>query len=87
MLASNSSFISALKNAALREGIALETLDSNQYTSKTCFDCGEVNKALESEKEWRCPHCGVSHDRDENAAKNIAKKGLEKYKRQSQNNG
>ena len=87
VLASNYSFISALKNAALREGIALETLDSNKYTSKTCFDCGEENKALESEKEWRCPHCGVSHDRDENAAKNIAKKGLEKYKRQSQNNG
>ena len=32
-----------------------------------------MNKALKSEKEWVCPSCGVVHDRDVNAASNLAK--------------
>jgi putative transposase len=43
-------------------------------TSKTCSQCGYVNKALECEKCWTCPNCGVQHDRDYNAAKNILAK-------------
>ena len=48
------------------------------YTSKTCSDCGFLNKALKSDKEWSCPNCGVVHDRDTNAAKNMQKMG-QKY--------
>ena len=43
-------------------------------SSKTCSDCGHVLEKLPlSVREWACPLCGVVHDRDENAAKNLEK--------------
>lgn len=50
---------------------------SAKNTSKTCFDCGYVNpKIVLGVKKWICPVCGVNHDRDINAAKNILYKGV-----------
>ena len=50
---------------------------SARNTSKTCFDCGYVNpKIVLGVKKWICPVCGVFHDRDINAAKNILYKGV-----------
>ena len=70
-------FRDAIKNAADREGVPV--IDVNPaYTSKTCSECGYLNKELKSEKEWNCPECGVVHDRDENAANNLQKMG-QKY--------
>jgi len=49
-------------------------------TSKTCSLCGEINEMLTlNDREWVCAGCGILHDRDINAAKNIKKIGLEKY--------
>ena len=45
------------------------------YTSKTCSECGYLNKALKAEKKWSCPSCGVVHDRDTNAANNLQEMG------------
>jgi putative transposase len=48
-------------------------------SSKTCStpDCGYVNHALTlDDREWTCPACGVTHDRDTNASKNILAVGL-----------
>ena len=43
-----------------------------EASSKTCSNCGNVYHELDrNEKEWTCSHCGVKHDRDINAAKNI----------------
>ena len=43
-------------------------------SSRTCGDCGAVNAALElSDRRWVCAECGVVHDRDQNAARNILK--------------
>lgn len=70
-------FRDAIKNAADREGVPV--IDVNPaYTSKTCSECGYLNKELKSEKEWSCLECGVVHDRDENAANNLQKMG-QKY--------
>jgi putative transposase len=47
-----------------------------QYTSQDCSNCGKrVQKTL-STRTHRCPHCGYTADRDENAAINILKKGI-----------
>ncbi len=41
------------------------------WTSKTCSNCGLINRRLKlTDREWRCP-CGATHDRDLNAARNI----------------
>lgn len=43
-------------------------------SSRTCGECGAVNAALElSDRRWVCEGCGVVHDRDVNAARNILK--------------
>jgi putative transposase len=45
------------------------------YTSKTCNNCGHVNMDLTlKDRNCTCPKCGVSYNRDENAAKNIKDK-------------
>lgn len=45
-------------------------------SSKRCSSCGKINDALTlSDREWIC-ECGITHERDENAAKNIKWYGL-----------
>lgn len=45
-------------------------------SSKTCSNCGIINKELTlKDREWTCK-CGVNHDRDINAANNIKNFGL-----------
>jgi putative transposase len=47
-------------------------------SSKTCNTCGSINKDLKlSDRSWVCLNCGVINERDENAAHNIRKCGIE----------
>lgn len=47
-------------------------------SSKTCSNCGFHHKELAlSDRTWDCDNCGVTHDRDINAAINIKNFGLE----------
>lgn len=47
-------------------------------SSKICHVCGEKNDELRlADRNWVCANCGESHDRDENAAINIKKFGLQ----------
>lgn len=47
------------------------------FTSQDCHECGtRVQKSL-STRTHQCPNCKTVLDRDENAAKNILKKGLQ----------
>ena len=46
-------------------------------SSKTCHNCGYVNKQLKlSDRQWICPNCGKIINRDYNAALNILNEGL-----------
>lgn len=76
-LAAPSELLGAIRNAAQRQGVICVEV-APHYTSKTCSSCGEVNKALGAEEVWNCPGCGAEHDRDKNAAVNIARKVLQK---------
>ena len=45
-------------------------------SSKTCSSCNYKLEKLDlGTREWACPNCGVFHDRDVNAAKNVLRVG------------
>ena len=51
-------------------------IDRFYPSSKLCSGCGYKKDDLQlSDREWVCPECGVVHDRDINAAKNILEEG------------
>ena len=55
-------------------------------STKTCAVCGYKLPSIElSTRKWTCPNCGKEHDRDMNAAKNLAKYGLRKLKNKIEN--
>ena len=45
-------------------------------SSKTCSACGGYNAELGRQLHWSCTSCGVNHDRNENAARNLRKLAL-----------
>ena len=57
-------------------GRELKLIDRFYPSSKICNECGYIRENLAlSERSWKCPRCGVIHDRDVNAAKNILAAG------------
>ena len=58
-------------------GSKLVIINRYEPSSKTCSECGSINSELVlNERIWICQGCGVTHDRDENAAKNIRSIGI-----------
>ncbi len=59
-------------------GKTLVVVGSNYASSQLCNKCGFKNKAVKdlAVREWECPKCRATHDRDHNAAKNILAEGL-----------
>ena len=57
-------------------GRDLIEIDRYYPSSKLCSSCGFKNNNLKlSDREWECPKCEVTHDRDYNAAINIRNEG------------
>ena len=72
-----SKFIELLKYKADWYGKNLIQINKFEPTTKTCNNCGFVNEKLTlKDRNWQCNVCGIKHDRDINAAKNIKIAGL-----------
>lgn len=65
---------------AIARGVIFEVVDE-RYSTQTCSCCGAISpsspkgRAGLGIREWTCPECGTTHDRDINAAKNILAAG------------
>ena len=71
-------FTTMLDYKMTERGKRLQKIDRWYPSSQTCSVCGCVNEDLKnlSIRKWICPHCGIEHDRDVNAALNIKREGL-----------
>ena len=74
-----SAFFQMLDYKAEWRGARILRVGTFYPSSQTCHVCGYKNPLTKdlSVREWTCPECGMHHDRDENAAKNILVKALE----------
>ena len=65
-------FLSKLKTKAQTLGIPVTEADQFFASSKTCSSCGHKKEDLTlSERTYHCSQCGISIDRDVNAAINL----------------
>ena len=72
-----SEFVRQLAYKALWHGRTLVAIDCWYPSSKRCSDCGHTVAQMPLNlREWTCPGCGATHDRDVNAARNILAAGL-----------
>ena len=70
-------FVRQLEYKAKWYGRTVVKIDKWYPSSKRCFDCGHILDSLPLDvRRWTCPECGVVHDRDINAAKNVLAAGL-----------
>jgi putative transposase len=71
-----SAFTSMLEYKARLYGRDFRKIGRFEPTSQACEVCGAMDgpKPL-SVREWTCAACGTTHDRDVNAARNIAALG------------
>lgn len=71
-------FLRMLEYKLEEKGGKLVRVDKCFPSSQICNCCGCKNTEVKDLKirTWVCPDCGVTHDRDYNAAKNIREEGL-----------
>lgn len=75
------SFTVMLDYKAKRKGRTVIKVPKDFPSSQICSCCGHINPNTKDIKlrNWICPECKVSHNRDINAAVNIRNKGYEMY--------
>lgn len=74
-------FARQLEYKALWYGRTILRIGQFEPSSKLC-NCGILNRELKlSDREWTCPDCGATHDRDVLAANNIKQMALSQIRR------
>ena len=69
-------FVRQLEYKARWYGRELVKIDRWHPSSKRCSDCGYTAEKMPlNVRQWTCPDCGSSHDRDVNAARNVLAAG------------
>ena len=72
-------FVSMLEYKAKWNGVNILRIGRFEPSSKTCSECGYINKELTlKDREWTCPECSSTLDRDLNASINIKNFALNK---------
>ena len=64
-------FRTLLINKCKEYGIKLVLVDTKYPSTKRCSDCGSIKDIELSDRIYECDECGMTMDRDENAAINI----------------
>lgn len=75
-----SMFVEMLEYKCNWYGKAFHKIGRFEPTSIVCSSCGTYHKDIVNSlavRDWTCPDCGSTHDRDVNAAKNILTIGLD----------
>ena len=83
-----SQFLNFLEYKAQSVGKYVLNVETFYPSSKTCSDCGIVNKSLTlAMRVWTCQDCGKTHLRDSNASKNIAMESIRNWCSKHQSRG
>ena len=71
-------FVKILKYEAGKFGTIVAEVERFFASSQLCHRCGYKNPQVKNLKvrQWKCPKCGVEHDRDRNEALNILREVL-----------
>ncbi|MEX3555595.1 MAG: transposase [Burkholderia gladioli] len=75
-------FRTQLKYKAIRQGMVFAEVNE-AFSTQTCSCCGLIppsspkGRAGLGIRQWTCSYCGAVHNRDINAARNIARLGLQ----------
>ena len=82
-----STFVFKLQWKGEKNGCHIVKIDRWFPSSQTCSCCGFKNKEVQIKhlEKWTCPECGSEHQRDENAAKNIAVKSYKVLREAEEN--
>ena len=71
-------FVQILDHVAKKHGKRVIKIDRFAPSTKICSECGTPVTLSLKDREWACPGCGMHHDRDVNAARNIKAMALKK---------
>lgn len=71
-------FVDKLKYLSNKTGSSVIEIDRFYPSSQICSACGYQNTKIKNLeiREWVCPECGSTHNRDRNASINIEREGI-----------
>ena len=71
-------FVDKLKYLSNKTGSSVIEIDMFYASSQICSACGYQNTKIKNLeiREWVCPECGSTHNRDRNASINIEREGI-----------